>query len=60
MAGNVKLILSLVWMLIQKYHIQTMDAKRAMLDWVQVTSYHGCTKCNIIKVKTYLNTFSNP
>lgn len=36
MAGNVKLILGLVWMLIQKYHIQAEDAKRAMLDWIQV------------------------
>lgn len=36
MAGNVKLILGLVWMLIQKYHIQAEDAKRSMLDWIQV------------------------
>ena len=36
MAGNVKLILGLVWMLIQKYHIMTDDARRSMLDWVQV------------------------
>ncbi|XP_063687121.1 filamin-B-like isoform X2 [Bolinopsis microptera] len=35
MGGNVKLILGLVWMLIQKYHIQAEDAKRAMLDWIQ-------------------------
>ena len=31
-----KLILGLVWMLIQKYHIQAEDARRAMLDWIQV------------------------
>ena len=36
MGGNVKLILGLVWMLIQKYHIQAEDARRAMLDWIQV------------------------
>ena len=39
MAGNVKLILALIWMLIQKYHIQSEDAKRSMLDWVQVRHY---------------------
>ena len=46
MGGNVKLILGLVWMLIQKYHIQVDDAKRCMLDWIQVHYYYSRHKNN--------------
>mgnify|MGYP001140637413 CR=1 FL=1 len=49
MGGNVKLILGLVWMLIQKYHIQAEDAKRAMLDWIQVNFRYAQFKDKKIK-----------
>ena len=55
MGGNVKLILGLVWMLIQKYHIQAEDARRSMLDWIQVCLLLFEKQCNsrtILKLQT--------
>ena len=54
MGGNVKLILGLVWMLIQKYHIQAEDAKRAMLDWIQVNFRYAQFKDNKSKNVLYV------
>ena len=53
-----KLILGLVWMLIQKYHIQAEDARRAMLDWIQV-QYLCCVflkfnkRVQIVNIRIY-------